>query len=146
MRKDTCDVHNMESITDYRKLAHYQSGLFFVGSESAKYLEAVYQNFAGENETEENILVEVQLGRTLLVPRSAGSVCYYTFHELCGQPVGSSDYIALVQSFHSVCLDGIPKITGATRAEAYRLVMLIDVLYDHRSVSGTSQPSVAFAY
>lgn len=130
--KEACDVHNMESTTDYRKLAHHQQGLFFLGSDSREKLENVYRNMAGHHIETKNVPIEVQLGRKMTVPKASGRVCYYSFDELCGQPVGPADYIALAQHFHSVCLKGIPEVNGATRSEAYRFVMLIDVLYDRR--------------
>ncbi|GMH39421.1 hypothetical protein BSKO_07319 [Bryopsis sp. KO-2023] len=133
MLKEACDIHNMESVVDYRKLAHHQSGLYFTGNSSIEGLQSVFENMAGNHTLLSNVPLAVQLGRTLHVPKAAGSVCYYTFKQLCGQAVGAADYIALVGGFHSICLEGVPKITGANRAEAYRLVMLIDVLYDHRA-------------
>lgn len=130
--KEACNIHDMESTTDYRKLAHHQQGLFFLGTDGHEKLENVYKNMAGHHSEAKNVQVEVQLGRVLTVPRASGKVCYFTFNELCGQPVGPADYIALAQHFHSICLEGIPEANNATRSDAYRFVMLIDVLYDHR--------------
>lgn len=76
--------------------------------------------------------VQVAMGRELLLPKTAGPLVYATFSELCGRPLGAADYIALASAKHTVFLSGVPKFTGATKAEAYRFVTLIDVLYEHR--------------
>jgi peroxisome-assembly ATPase len=76
--------------------------------------------------------IEVAMGRTLSVPRAAGKICCYTFTELCGANVGSSDYIALVNAFHTIALKGVPVFTADARSSAYRFVKLIDLVYEHR--------------
>lgn len=47
--------------------------------------------------------------------------------------MAAADYIALAGCYHSLAVSGIPKFGGSTRAEAYRFMTLIDVLYDQRS-------------
>ena len=66
---------------------------------------------------------------------AGGCICFFTFKELCGQPLSAADYIALAESYHSVAISGVPIVTSANRPEAYRFMILIDVLYDHRSVA-----------
>ena len=73
------------------------------------------------------------MGRTLRVPRAAGRVAYFTFAELCEQPVAAADFIALCSRYHTVMLDGVPRLGAATRASAYRLVALVDVVYEQRA-------------
>jgi cell division protein ZapE len=75
--------------------------------------------------------VELQ-GRTLEVPRAARGVARLPFAELCGKPRGASDYLALARQFHTVMIDGIPKMTPDQRDVAKRFVVLIDSLYEHR--------------
>ena len=71
------------------------------------------------------------LGRSLLVPRATKGVARFTFEELCGQPLGSVDYLKpSPMSFHTLLIvDGIPimpTMTSATRSK--RLIILIDTL------------------
>ena len=63
---------------------------------------------------------------------TGGCICLFTFKELCGKPVGPADYIALADAYHSVAISGVPIVTAANRPEAYRFMILIDVLYEHR--------------
>jgi cell division protein ZapE len=70
------------------------------------------------------------LGRKLAFPRAAGGLLRATFDELCVQPLGPPDYLAIAGRFHTVFLDGLPKLDTGRRNEARRLVTLIDSLYE----------------
>ena len=71
-------------------------------------------------------------GRTLKVPEAARGVARFTFDQLCDQPLGSLDYLAIAHRFHTLILDGIPRLVPERRAAARRFVNLIDTLYDAR--------------
>lgn len=57
----------------------------------------------------------------------------FDYADLCEKPLGAADYIALTNSFHTVALGNVPVVTAANRASAYRLVTLVDVLYEHKT-------------
>jgi cell division protein ZapE len=71
-------------------------------------------------------------GRKLAVPLASMGVARFTFAELCEQPLGTLDYLALAHKFHTVMIDGIPVLAPARRDVARRFVNLIDTLYDSR--------------
>ena len=71
-------------------------------------------------------------GRTLRVPLAAMGLARFTFAELCEQPLGTLDYLALAHQFHTVFIDAIPALTPERRDVARRFVNLIDTLYDNR--------------
>ena len=71
-------------------------------------------------------------GRTLRVPLAARGVARFDFEALCGQPLGAGDYLALATHFHTLVLDGIPRLSPENFDRARRFVTLIDALYDHR--------------
>jgi cell division protein ZapE len=56
----------------------------------------------------------------------------FTFAELCEQPLGTVDYLALTHQFHTLFLDAIPVMAPERRDVARRFVNLIDTLYDAR--------------
>lgn len=61
--------------------------------------------------------VPVMFGRTLEVPRAAGGAAWFEFDELCGRPLGSADYLALAQHYHTVFLSGgLPDCVSASLA------------------------------
>jgi cell division protein ZapE len=56
-----------------------------------------------------------------------------SFASLCGVALGPNDYIAIAGQFHTVFLEGVPKLTPAKREEARRFVTLVDALYEARA-------------
>ena len=70
------------------------------------------------------------LGRQVLVPQAVNGVARFSFHDLCEQPLASSDYLAIAREFHTVVIDDIPVLPAHKRNEARRLTWLIDALYD----------------
>jgi cell division protein ZapE len=83
-------------------------------------------------------------GRKLIAPRAAMGAAWFSFDELCRQPLGANDYLALVDHFHTLVIEDIPKLTPAERNEARRFVTLIDTLYDAGTgliASADAQPS-----
>ncbi len=71
-------------------------------------------------------------GRRLEVSRAAVGVACFGFAELCQRPLGAADYLAIAQEFHTVILDGVPRLGPKQRNEAKRFTTLIDALYEHR--------------
>jgi len=72
------------------------------------------------------------MGRTLTVPLAAEGVARFDFAVLCGTALGPGDYLALATHFHTLVLDGIPRLSPGNYDEARRFITLIDALYDHR--------------
>jgi cell division protein ZapE len=72
------------------------------------------------------------MGRTVTVPLAAEGVARFDFAALCGNPLGAGDYLALATHFHTLVLDGIPRLSPDNYDEARRFITLIDALYDHR--------------
>jgi cell division protein ZapE len=72
------------------------------------------------------------MGRELVVPRAAEGVARLDFSYLCGTALGPGDYLAIASQYHTVILDGIPRLSPDNYDEARRFIVLIDTLYDHR--------------
>jgi cell division protein ZapE len=70
-------------------------------------------------------------GRLIRVPEAAMGVARFSFRQLCGQPLGASDYLRIAHEFHTVLLEGIPVMDFPQRNEAKRFIALIDTLYDN---------------
>jgi len=79
--------------------------------------------------TPETLLV---MGRALSVPQAARGVARFDFAALCGAALGAGDYLALATHFHTLILDGIPRLSPDNFDQARRFITLIDTLYDHR--------------
>jgi cell division protein ZapE len=74
-------------------------------------------------------MLEVK-GHPVKVPLQAQGVARFTFAELCIEPLGASDYIALGQRFHTFIIDGVPVMDFDRRNHAKRFIALIDTLYE----------------
>jgi cell division protein ZapE len=72
------------------------------------------------------------MGRDLVVPCAADGVARFDFETLCGQPLGPGDYLAIAGAYHTLILDGIPRLSPDNYDKARRFITLIDTLYDQR--------------
>jgi cell division protein ZapE len=82
-------------------------------------------------------------GRSLTVPEASRGVAFFTFDDLCNKPLGTLDYLHIAHAFHTVIIEGIPKLPPGKRNEARRFINLIDTLYDARVgliVSADAEP------
>lgn len=77
-------------------------------------------------------------GRRLLVPRAAGGVAWFAFDDLCGNPLGAADYLAIAERFAAVILEAIPRLAPDRRDQARGFNILIDTLYEARTLLITS--------
>ena len=92
--------------------------------------------------------VPVMMGRELRVPLAGGSAAFFPFPDLCGKPLGSADFIALCENFHTLALADVPLFSNDNAAAAARFVALVDTAYDHRVrlfTSARGQPADLFA-
>ena len=71
-------------------------------------------------------------GRKILVPISSGEVARFTFNDLCCQLLGPADYIKICNSFKTVFVDNIPRLTMNQKNEARRFITFIDAAYESR--------------
>jgi len=78
---------------------------------------------------EETLIVK---GREIEVPRTARGVAYFEFQMLCQSALGAEDYIAVGERYHTIILNGIPRMSGDMRNEAKRFMNLIDILYEKK--------------
>jgi len=68
-------------------------------------------------------------GRTIEAEAVDGAG-WFTFAQLCERPHGAEDYLKIAGEFHTVFLEGVPKLGYDRRNEAKRLMTLIDALYE----------------
>jgi cell division protein ZapE len=73
-------------------------------------------------------------GRSLVVPRTARNVAWFSFDELCARPLAAADYLAIAERFAAVIIEAIPRLAPRQRDEARRLNILIDTLYQARTL------------
>jgi cell division protein ZapE len=74
------------------------------------------------------------LARPLIVPRAGRNVAWFSFEELCARPLAAADYLAIAERFAAIVLEGIPRLSPQQRNEAQRFHILIDALYEARTL------------
>ncbi len=126
------DVLHLDSGTDYRLQSMRAMDVFLTPLDAGaeQKMEGYFRALSHGAETgSETLSVH---GRELHIPRTADDIAYASFSELCAQPLGPADYLAIAGRFDVLFLAGIPAMGPARRNEAKRFVTLIDALYEHR--------------
>jgi cell division protein ZapE len=129
--KERMDVVHLDSDTDYREEAvqDLETYLYPLNETTHDKIERFFIQLSG-GVPEHHHTMTVK-GRDFPVLSAAG-VARFTFVQLCEQPHGAEDYLTIAGQFHTVFIEGIPKLGYDRRNETKRLMTLIDVLYDTR--------------
>jgi cell division protein ZapE len=128
--RDTLDVVSLDSPRDYRlgRLKLVETFLTPLQSETAAAFETLWSNLTDQSEGRSTTLDVV--GRKLAVPRAAHGCAMFSFADLCEQPLGPPDYLALAATFRTIFIRGIPILGKHQRNEAKRFILMIDSFYD----------------
>ena len=123
-------VFELDAPKDFRLEKLAGAPVYHVPADAAAHeaLTRAFKSLTGRSRGEPRSL-EV-LGRQLVVPQAVNGVARFSFHDLCEQPLASSDYLAIAREFHTLVIDDIPVLPAHKRNEARRLTWLIDALYD----------------
>ncbi len=71
---------------------------------------------------------------TIADASAAKGVARVSFDELCRQPRGAIDYLELCRHFHTLFVEGIPRLSISSDPNAVRrLISLVDVCYEARA-------------
>ncbi|MEO0357338.1 MAG: cell division protein ZapE [Pseudomonadota bacterium] len=124
-------VHQVVAEKDYRqdRLAGSQSYFTPLGADADQALDAVWNALAGGASAPLDLTVN---GRVVVVPQYRNGVGQATFQDLCAEPLGPADYLALAQALKVLILRDVPILGPANNNEAKRFVTLIDTLYEAR--------------
>ncbi|MBV1693443.1 MAG: AFG1 family ATPase [Hyphomicrobiales bacterium] len=137
------DVMELVAARDFRLERLTGRKLYFspADAQAAASLRAIFHELTGsERGAQRSIDVG---GRRLMVREAAEGVALMSFAELCGSPLGTHDYLALADAFHTLILEQVPVMAADQRAEARRFINLIDTLYDEHValvVSAEAEP------
>ena len=131
--KDACQVVELTGARDWRLDRMKASRVWYNGDGGARRegFDVLWEALKGDM-PECPAHIEV-LGRDVVIERTAGGLARATFAELCGQPLGPQDYLAIARRFHTLFLEDIPLITPENRHSARRFVTLIDALYEAKT-------------
>jgi cell division protein ZapE len=142
--KTRVEVTTIAGPHDYRLDRLRAAGTWFspIDPDHQRAFDALWREMLGPEE-EDGETLEV-LGRKVHFPHAAGGLLRASFVSLCAVALGPNDYLAIAQRFHTVFLEGLPKLTANRHEEARRLVILIDALYEakaHLIVLAEAEPT-----
>ena len=131
MLQSKLDIYQLDAATDYRVDRVKGMKVYFtpLGAEADGEMDLAWAAIIGTHGSgPADIRVK---GRRLRFARAANGAVRESFQNLCAKNHGPADYLAIAREFHTVFLDGIPKMDKSKRNEAKRFVTLIDALYEH---------------
>ena len=145
--KDELLVASLEGPTDYR-LERLQNLPVYYCPDGPLAKEALARIFDLLTDDAPGSGDEIEIGsRTLRVPKAARGVAWFDFSELCEQPLGAADYLALAERYHTVIVENVPALTHDKHNEARRFMTLVDALYECRVnlvMSAETEPSALY--
>lgn len=129
--KQRMEIVHLDSNKDYRQISAPDQEVYYfypLNEESKAKANLLFKEFLdGQKAVQDKVSVK---GRDIIIRESGNGIAKFTFAELCEQPLGAEDYIAVADKFHTVFLKSIPRLTYDRRNEAKRLILLIDCLYE----------------
>ncbi len=130
--KKRMEIMRLEGAVDYRTQLLQSEGSYFwpLGEMTAKRVNELFGRLTDYATLETDHLTVK--GRDIPIMAASG-IARVSFAQMCEQPHGAEDYIALAKAFHTVFLENIPSINYDRRNEAKRLMTLIDALYEART-------------
>jgi cell division protein ZapE len=131
--KTKLDLLELEAERDYRLDRLVGAAVYHTptGPEADNALDAAWARLTDAAPIKPDF-VSVQ-GRKIHVPSAAHQVARFAFDDLCGRPLGPSDYMAIAGQYSTVIVEGIPSMNEENKDKARRFVTLIDALYEHRT-------------
>ena len=123
------DVVELQSPHDYRQHRLAGAQVYFQPASTARAAIAAIWADLTEGATPITLHLNVN-GRDVELPRYARGVVRASFWELCAQPLGPADYLAIASAVRVLILEDIPSLSSSNYNEAKRFVTLIDALYE----------------
>jgi len=129
--EENLNVHELVSPTDYRQDRLAGSPVYFTPNDSAaqSQLGSLWQDLTGGVSAALTLKVK---GRDVVVANYHNGVGRVRFFDLCGQPLGAADYLAVAEAVRVLLIEDIPQLGRSNFNEAKRFVTLIDALYEAR--------------
>lgn len=125
------DVINVDGATDYRLRSLDKVPVYLWPADAAAEarLAGLFEDLTRGLHAESMKSLEIE-GRLLLARRWAEGVAWFDFATLCRGPRGAADYIELARQFHTLIIQGLPRLGPQADDEARRFITLVDEFYD----------------
>ncbi len=130
MLKERVDLVELDAPVDYRQGLEDAGLCYFtpLGPAAEAAMDAAWRRET-RGEAHEPVTLSIH-GRRIRIDRATDDAGRASFEELCEQPLGPSDYLAIAGRFRTFFIDRIPRLGWAQNNEAHRLVTLVDAFYE----------------
>jgi cell division protein ZapE len=124
-------VHHLHSPTDFRQDRLAGGQVYFTPADAAARaaIQRAWDELAGG--PGEPLRLPLK-GREVVLPLYRNGVGRATFWDLCAQPLGPADHLAIAAAVRVLVLEDIPLLSRENFNQARRFVTLIDTLYEAR--------------
>ncbi|CAE7772860.1 Afg1l [Symbiodinium sp. CCMP2592] len=135
--QSSLEVRHLDAGTDYRLRAvsdiSTDQSDYILGAGANERLESAFR-VACEGQAVGPVLLQIAWGRSMLCQQVANGVAKFTFEELCGNPLSSEDYLALIRSagIHTFVVSDVPQFGLNLHNEARRFTNFVDALYEQQ--------------
>ncbi|MEL6241813.1 MAG: cell division protein ZapE [Pseudomonadota bacterium] len=129
--KERMVVWELTSQTDYRQGRLQGSPVYFtpLDTPARSAMDMLWRDLT--NGVSQPLPLQMK-GRVIELPRFSNGVGRASFFDLCAQPLGPADYLAIADAVRVLFIDEIPQLSRSNFNEARRFVTLIDALYERR--------------
>ena len=129
--KKHVEIVALDSETDYRleKDAGLPVFRYPLGAKADEAMDRAWQRETAGREVQPATVTF--RGRKIAIPAAAGRAARFSFADLCEQPHGAADYLAILKRYDTIFLDRIPLLGPDKRNETKRFINLVDTIYDH---------------
>jgi len=130
--KEKTLIFELSTGIDYRLFFLKNKRKFFspITEETKKIFNETFKKFIGNKETEKLILKIKK--RKFTVNEYSSKAAKFNFKDLCGQNIGSEDYLELSKYIKIFFIENIPKFNDDMIDQQQRFITLIDILYDKK--------------
>ena len=125
-------IHDMQSSIDFRQQRLLGDQVYFAPNDepARTRMDEIWAELSKQQESVFTLMVK---SRELKIPRYFNGIGRFSFADLCAQPLGAGDYLALADYLRIFFIDDIPQLGRHNFNEAKRFVTLIDTLYEAKS-------------
>ena len=122
-------VLELTSPKDYRqdRLEGEKTYFFPANAEARNAIEAIWNDLSGG--TSAPLVLRIK-GRDVTISAFSNGIGRARFYDLCGQPLGPADYLAIAEAVRVLIIEEIPRLGAENYNQARRFVTLVDALYE----------------
>lgn len=128
--KEYTNIIHMDSKKDFRMRHLQDAGAYLMplGEATRQKMRERFESLTDSSWSQNELLIIS--GRGIHTIRKGKGIVWFHFNDLCNIPRSQYDYIEIAQSYHTVLLSGVPKLTDDQTAQVIYFIYLIDIFYD----------------